>query len=56
MIGFVTWPPFCTSIVYYKRWPSDKANHTYILTVMYTRIIKNCEFKKGVGIDDRNKK
>ena len=28
MIGFVTWPPFFIPINYYKRWPSDKANHT----------------------------
>ena len=27
MIGFVTWPPFLVPINYYKRWPSDKANH-----------------------------
>ena len=26
MIGFVTWPPFCTII--FIRWPSDKANHS----------------------------
>ena len=29
MIGFITWPPFCTiRTIFYKRWPSDKANCT----------------------------
>ena len=28
MIGFVTWSPFFIPINYYKRWPSDKADHT----------------------------
>ena len=27
MIGFVTWPPYKDNGT--KRWPSDKANHSY---------------------------
>jgi len=30
MIGFVIWSPFFTlMIIQYKRWPSDKANHSF---------------------------
>ena len=38
MIGFVTWPTFCSSILFIKRWPSDKANHSCVLAVIIIKL------------------
>ena len=38
MIGFVTWPPFCT------RWPSDKANHSCESALKLLYVIQVKEF------------
>ena len=33
MIGFVTWPPYIKDDGT-KRWPSDKANHSYEIALL----------------------
>ena len=46
MIGFVTWPPFFITINYYKRWPSDKANHTCENMLYYDKVRASADIKR----------